>query len=234
MASSGSADCRLLLVNPNSTSSMTENLAHLYSGLPNISLEFIDGSDVPGCPPAIENQTHSVQSAALLLPKILGRIAESPVDGILICCFSDHPLVPILRENTDVPIMGIFQASLQAAAMMERKFGIVTTAMAWQPILTSSVLALGAQRSSAGVIATGLGVLELESKPQDVVLKRIEECTTTLIESGARCIILGCAGMAPLERMLKRILPREIAIIDGVRYGIHFLAAMIRAARYSD
>lgn len=216
----------LLLVNPNSTKSMTTELSHLYSGIPNISLSFLDGSGVKGCPEAIENQTHSVISAALLLPLVLQHIAHSPVDGILVCCFSDHPLVPILRENVNVPVMGIFHASLQAASMLDRKFGIVTTAMAWQPILSASVQVAGAQNSSAGVIATGLGVLELESRPRDEVLRRIEECTTTLIDRGARCIILGCAGMAPLEILLRDTLPGDIKTVDGVRYGIHLLAAL--------
>ena len=216
----------LLLVNPNSTGSMTGELSRLYSAIPHASLSFLDGSNIKGCPPAIENQTHSVISAALLLPLILSHISHSPVDGILVCCFSDHPLVPILRENVNVPVMGIFHASLQAASMLDRKFGIVTTAMAWQPILTASVQAAGAYGSSAGVIATGLGVLELESRPQDEVLRRIKECTTTLIDRGASCIVLGCAGMAPLEKLLKDILPSEIKIIDGVRYGIHFLVAL--------
>jgi allantoin racemase len=226
MSSAGADDCRLLLVNPNSTSSITAELSRLYSGIPRISLSFLDGSGIPGCPPAIENQTHSVVSAALLLPLILSHIAQSPVDGILVCCFSDHPLVPILRENVDVPVMGIFHASLQAAAMLDRKFGVVTTALAWQPILTSSIVVAGAQNSSAGVISTGLGVLELESEPQDEVLERIKKCTSMLIDRGASCIILGCAGMAPLENILNNTLPREIKIIDGVRYGIHFLAAL--------
>jgi Asp/Glu/hydantoin racemase len=208
---------------------MTTELSYLYSGIPSASLSFLDGSGVNGCPPAIENQTHSVISAALLLPVVLSHIAVSPVDGILVCCFSDHPLVPILRENVHVPVMGIFHASLQAAAMLDRKFGIVTTAMAWQPILSASVEAAGAQSSSAGVIATGLGVLELESRPRDEVLKRIEECTSTLIDRSANCIILGCAGMAPLEKLLRDILPSEIKIIDGVRYGIHFLVALASA-----
>lgn len=132
----------------------------------------------------------------------------------------------ILRENVDIPVMGIFHASIQAAAMLDRKFGIVTTAKAWQPILTSSVLVAGAQNASAGVISTGLGVLELESKPRDEVLTRIQESTSLLIDRGAKCIILGCAGMAPLEKLLKDILPSDIKIIDGVRCGIHFLAAL--------
>ena len=212
---------------------MTTELSHLYSEIPNIYLEFIDGSGIPDCPSAIENQTHSVISAAVLLPRILASISESSriVDGILVCCFSDHPLVHILRENCDIPVMGIFHASLDAAAMMNRNFGIVTTAMAWQPILTASVVVAGRQGLSAGVKATGLGVLELETLPRNLVLRRIEEATSPLLDSGARCIILGCAGMAPLEKMLAKVLPQGIEIIDGVRYGIHLLAAIVRARK---
>lgn len=222
-------NCHLLLVNPNSTSAMTTDLRRLYSETPYATLSFVDGSDISGCPAAIENQTDSVISAALMLPVILEAVAKTRLDGILICCFSDHPLVQVLRENVHIPVMGIFQASLHAATMLDRKFGIVTTAMAWQPILTTSVRVAGALDSSAGVISTGLGVLELESRPRDEVLRRIEECTSRLIDHGARCIILGCAGMAPLEKLLRDILPSEIKIIDGVRYGIQFLAALALA-----
>lgn len=219
----------ILVVNPNSTKSMTSDLSRLYSGTTDATLVFLDGSGIRDCPAAIENQTHSVISAALLLPRVLSHIADSPVDGVLVCCFSDHPLVAILREQVDIPVMGIFHASIQAASMLDRKFGIVTTAAAWEPILSASVLAAAAQVSCTGVIATGLGVLELESRPRDEVLKNIEECAFTLVDRGARCIILGCAGMAPLEKMLRDILPRKIMIIDGVRYGIHFLVALASA-----
>jgi Asp/Glu/hydantoin racemase len=221
----------LLLVNPNGTNEMTTTLWRLYCETPYATLSIVDGSDVPGCPAAIEDHTSSVISAGLMLPVVLKTVAlhaqaKADIDGILICCFSDHPLVQVLRENVNIPVMGIFHASLHAVSMLDRKFGIVTTAMAWQPILTTSVRIAGAQDSSAGVISTGLGVLELESRPRDEVLARIEECTTMLIDRGARCIILGCAGMAPLEKLLRDTLPSEIKIIDGVRYGIQFLVAL--------
>ena len=223
----------LLIVNPTATANLTEGLKCMKLSS-SVRADYLDGSGLELCPPCIENTTDSINSAAALLPRVKEWLQNADrTDGILVCCFSDHPLVHSLRENVEIPVMGIFHASLQAAWMVDHKFGIVTTVKAWEPILEASVTAAGMQDRSIGVVATGLGVLELESKPRDEVEQRIKECALPLIAKGAKCIILGCAGMVPLEKVLREVLPTNVELIDGVRFGVYLLEGLSKARRFT-
>ncbi|KAH0420305.1 hydantoin racemase [Colletotrichum camelliae] len=217
---------RLLCIIPISTTGMTDDLTRLYPSRPDVEITFIDGRDLAECPPCIENHEQALQSTKAVLPRAIDYINSNPVDAVLVCCFSDHPLVYALQEIFTIPVTGIFQAALQDGTEDGGRFGIVTTAQAWEPILTKSVDDLGFESKSAGVLATGLGVLELESLERGVVVERIASFARRLIDNGATSIILGCAGMAALESDIQKALPPDVATIDGVRSGIDILARL--------
>jgi Asp/Glu/hydantoin racemase len=63
--------------------------------------------------------------------------------------------------------------------------------------------AMGLSHFYAGSEATGLGVLELETKPREEVLGRMGDASRRLVgEKGADCVLLGCAGMTDMVRSL--------------------------------
>ncbi|GKT50609.1 uncharacterized protein ColSpa_10790 [Colletotrichum spaethianum] len=224
MASQGPPMIRLLCIIPISTTAMTEDLSRIYKSTPSLQITFIDGHGLVGCPPCIENHAQALESTRALLPRAIDYIHSHTVEGVLVCCFSDHPLVYALRELVTIPIMGMFQAALQEATQCDGKFGIVTTARAWEKPLTDSVVNLGFRKYSAGVMATGLSPLELESLDREVVIDRITTFSKPLIDSGARSIILGCAGMTALEGDILATFPPGIRTVDGVRAGINILS----------
>ncbi|TEA18471.1 Uncharacterized protein C8034_v009494 [Colletotrichum sidae] len=218
---------RILCIIPISTTHMTDDLARLYPSTPGLDVTFVDGRGLPGCPPCIENDVQAVESTAAVLPRAVEYIDSHDVDGVLVCCFSNHPLVHALREVCSLPVTGIVQAALHDAVRDgASSFGIVTTAHAWEEVLAASVGDLGYGGSSAGVAATGLGVLELESLDRRVVVERILVCTRRLVDNGATGVILGCAGMAALEQDIRQRLPPGTRTIDGVRSGIDMLAGL--------
>ncbi|GJC90134.1 uncharacterized protein ColLi_12972 [Colletotrichum liriopes] len=217
---------RLLCIVPISTTGMTEDLGRIYRSTRGLEITFIDGRDLVGCPPCIENQAQALESTRAMLPRAIDYINSHTLDGVLVCCFSDHPLVYALRELATIPVTGIFQAALQEASQGGGKFGIVTTARAWETLLTDSVGNLGFREYSAGVAATGLGPLELKSLDREVVVDRIAMFSKSLIDSGARSIILGCAGMTALEASILAALPQGMKTVDGVRAGINILSQL--------
>ncbi|KAK2042143.1 Asp/Glu/Hydantoin racemase [Colletotrichum somersetense] len=217
---------RLLCIVPISTTGMTEDLGRIYKSSPGLDIYFIDGRGLLGCPPCIENQSHALASTRAVLPRAVNYISSHTLDGILICCFSDHPLVYALRELVTIPVTGIFQAALQEATQHGGKFGIVTTARAWEKPLAHSVSELGFCENSAGVAATGLGPLELESLDREVVIDRIILSSKPLVDNGAQSIILGCAGMTALEADILTALPPGTRTVDGVRAGINILSRL--------
>ena len=62
----------------------------------------------------------------------------------------------------------------------------------------------------------------------------MKAATKTLVGRGARCIILGCAGMSGMERWVKgaaRDCGSEVRVIDGAIAGVQILAGMARSSR---
>jgi Asp/Glu/hydantoin racemase len=219
---------KLLCIIPISTTGITRSLRAIYPSTSQVQLEFIDGSGLESCPPCIENHEQAVLSSVATLPRVIELLATHQFDGILVCCFSDHPLVYALRQRTSTPVTSIFQAALEMAVSpretVNERFGIVTTTAAWEPVLQKSVQELGYGAHCVGVRATQLGVLKLESLPECHVVETFRQSTQELLDAGATSIILGCAGMANLQSTIQAVLPPQVCVIDGVEAGIVILA----------
>ena len=65
------------------------------------------------------------------LAPLIQQNALAAHDGFLVACYSAHPLVESLRENTSRPVVGIFQASIFWALSLGGRFGIITTTRRW-------------------------------------------------------------------------------------------------------
>jgi len=234
----------VLVVNPNSSQAITDCVKSSLQEQ-EILIEFMTGP--ASSPAAINNEDEAQQSAEACLPVILERMNQpDPPSAILVACYSDHPLVPRLRKEVALPsgfhVLGIFEASINAALESIKpgeKFGVVTTGKDWEPVLTEGVLQYlneGAEDaepdSFAGVIGTGLGVLDLHGGDTGNVQTLIAQAAKELAGKGARAVCLGCAGMSGLERTIEDAVNEEgskkkIVVIDGVQHGIKQLVALI-------
>ncbi|KAF1815755.1 hypothetical protein P152DRAFT_505559 [Eremomyces bilateralis CBS 781.70] len=235
----------ILIINPNSTQSMTDGLKPLVDSLHfhNTTYTYFTA---PSGPPSINSATDTTASAQHCLPSLLHLLPHH--DGFLIACYSAHPLVALLQAHETVRagkkmVTGIFEASvatsLQCLAPGER-FGIVSTGQAWEAMLSEAVRDfLGAETSArfAGVETTGLTAVELHDVGAEVVGERMREAVGRLVrrgEIGAVC--LGCAGMAGMNEMVRGALVGELGgekggrvkIVDGVQAGVAWLEGAIR------
>jgi Asp/Glu/hydantoin racemase len=239
---SSSDPIKILVINPNSSSSITKSLESILEPFKpaGVHLEYMTGPSE--CPPSINDAPTSIQSAHHVFLSLQARFAQSiSVDAILICCFSDHPLVAMIRyEFKGVQCIHIMEASINAALLTSSKpFAILTTGIDMVNDINRGVLAYlgGVGTRYAGCFATGLGVLELgDSSCQDKVQSVIREKVQSISQSNdVGAIILGCAGMAGKEAFIKECLyeslgSNNIAIIDGAKAGIHLLAALRRCS----
>ncbi|KAI0645126.1 Asp/Glu/hydantoin racemase [Trametes meyenii] len=230
----------ILIINPNSSQTMTAALKPILADLlyPGLSLQYHTGpADL--APPSVNDTTTSVLSAShtfeTLLPVLSsgdGRRGEH--DAYLVACFSDHPLVGMLREYTSKPVLGIFEASVMQALALGKPFGIVTTGQYWEAALTAGVQrifgSVNMGGAFVGVQSTGLTARELHETEGNIVAERIGEATSRAVASGARTIIMGCAGMSGMEEAVR--VGRngtDIRIIDAVRSGVTVLEGLVRA-----
>ena len=246
---------KILVVNPNSSTSITDRLSKSIEPPPGVQLTWWTAPSE--APPSIDDEETSDSSTSVCLPRILelckpaasaGALAgsvERLFDGILIACYSDHPLIALLRTHLEDPpihVLGILEASVAHALLLPQqpplnKFGIITTGQTWEPVLESavkSVLGVTESERFAGVRSTGVGVLGFHGPGEsDEVDPGVEKAVQELVKNGAGVIILGCAGMNGLEASVKRAASRvgsgrAVLVVDGVRGGIQLLAGLIR------
>lgn len=200
--------------------------------------------------PSINNE----EDAEVSCRHVLSDLSKNPailhgVEAVLVCCYSQHPLVPSLRlmfaqiRRSHIIVAGIFEASvatcLQSIGISEG-FGIVSTGEQWQGILNEAVAGiLGSYDSSryAGTETTALNAVELHTTSKDEVDRRMKDATKRLLSRKARAICLGCAGMAGMDRTVREACieilgeedGRKIMIVDGVVSGVNYLQGVVRS-----
>ncbi|KAI0821286.1 Asp/Glu/hydantoin racemase [Irpex lacteus] len=246
----------ILVVNPNSSLSMTTALEPLLADLEHDGLGLTFYTAPPTAPPSINDAATSAQSTSETLPDLLRYLETStkensapqsqknPFSAYLISCYSDHPLTSALREKVNAPVLNIFQASILQARLLARPFGIVTTGSYWVPVFQKATadFLLGNDGKSdetverikdlVGVRSTGLTAVELHSTPQEEVHRRIADATADLVDNGAEVILMGCAGMSGMEKAVlegAKSRGKEVAVVDGVRAGVVLLEGLVRA-----
>ncbi len=215
---------RLLLINPNTTASMTRTIvdvARAYAP-PDVSIDALQPAHGPA---SIEGQLDEVVSAYWTLQVVL-PVAHR-YDGLIVACYSAHPVIGALREALAQPVMGIMEASILHALPLGDRFSIVTTSARWVPLLHEGVRVLGVEDRCASVRSTGMAVLELESLPEAEVRERLRaEACAAVEQDGAEVICLGCAGMAGLDEAIHQA--TGAPVVDGVRAAMLLVWGLVR------
>lgn len=179
-------------------------------------------------------------------------------DAVLVACYSVHPLVTELRKICEeVIVLGIFESTILTVLSLlppytlpgipQQTWGIVTTGKFWEAHLRDGVCKfLGQPADSndarfAGVYSTGVDAGDLHgSMSHNYIQERLKGATKRLLSSSnVKCVVMGCAGMAGLERIIRETALQEygeeagskICIIDGAKAGIGLLEQAVKAKR---
>jgi len=210
---------RLLLVNPNTSSAMTEGIAVAARAVAHPGTVIVAVQPRFG-PRSIEGHFDEAIAAAGVAEQV--RLA-TPHDAVVIACFGD-PGLDAAREVTSAPVLGIAEAAFHAAAMLATGFSVVTTMSRTCVIAERLVHRYGFSQQCRGIHGTDIPVLDLECcSPQ--TLARIEQAAREALaadRSGA--IVLGCAGMATLCGQLQQRL--GVPVIDGVAVAVKFAESL--------
>ncbi len=212
----------LLVVNPNSTASMTEAIDRAAKRVARPGTRILTVGSASG-PPSIQGY----YDGALCLSGMLEQIeCHGYVDGIVISCFDDTGLDAV-RCMVDAPVLGIGQSACYAARMISNKFTVITTLSRSVPVLESNLLRYGITSQCARVRATDIPVLELENMSSAAM-----ETMRRVIEAGIRedqsdAVVLGCAGMADLTLRLSNEF--GLPVIDGLSCAVAMAEALVTA-----
>ena len=211
---------RVLLVNPNTTTTMTETMAAAVRPVlaPDSQLEALTAEYGPE---SIEGYYDEVFAIPPMLELLRARAGS--YDGVVVACFDDTG-VDAARSVTSVPVIGICQAAMHAAATLANSFSVITTLGRSVPALEHLAVKYGFERACRSVRASEVPVLELEEMRDDAVGCIRAEIRAALETDGAEAIVLGCAGMTTLmSRLAKEF---GVPVIDGVGVAVRWVDAL--------
>jgi len=227
------ATMKLLLINPNSSASMTEGIAAAARAVTAPSTEIVAATPSFG-PASIEGHYDEAIGAVGVLEQL--RVHRSQrLDGVVIACFGD-PGLDAAREATDAPVIGTAEAAFHVASMLATGFSVVTTMQRTCVIAEHLLHKYGFERRCRGVHGTDISVLDLEHAG-DEALARIEAAAReALVCDRSGAIVLGCAGMAGLTATLQQRL--GVPVIDGVSAAVKLLEGLaglgLRTSKQGD
>ena len=210
---------KILCINPNGSPEVTKGIETIYKdyALPEteIVVKYIEEA-----PPGIE----SYQDASLSLKYLLEKFKEweNQYDGFIIACHSDIG-VDLLRELTDKPVMGIGEASMLLALPLGHKFSILSLKRKKIPQKEDLVRKYGLENRCASIRITGLGVIATNEEKRE---KLIQEGEKAVKEDRAEVLILGCAGMAGMDKEIEKAI--GVPVIDGVVSALLIMESLIR------
>ena len=212
------------VVNPNTTSSMTDKIGKAAKAAARADVEFIVSHAEMG-PVSIEGY----YDEAFAVPGMLARIAETEAKGVaghVIACFDDTGL-DAARCIAKAPVIGIGEAAFHAATLVAGKFSVITTLGRSVPAIEHNLARYGLASRCAKVRAAEVPVLALEDPQSDAFKKISAEIVVALHQDGCEAIVLGCAGMADLARDLST--KHGVPIIDGVAVSVGFIQMLHQA-----
>ncbi|MEJ8651113.1 aspartate/glutamate racemase family protein [Streptomyces sp. MS1.AVA.3] len=211
---------RILVMNPNTTASMTASIRATATAAAAPGTEIIATEPLWG-PESIEGHFEGYLSAAAVLDRL--ATLERDFDALVMAGFGE-PGREGAQELLDVPVLDITESAAQMAMMLGHAYGIVTTLDRAVPQIQDRLLTAGLLQRCAAVRGTGLGVLELERDVERTV-EVIIETAREAVRAGAEVICLGCGGMAGLQEKVAAAL--GVPVVDGVAAAVKFAEAVV-------
>ncbi|MVA20518.1 aspartate/glutamate racemase family protein [Agrobacterium vitis] len=205
---------RILLINPNTTASMTATAADAARRVAHAGTEILPRTSQMG-PVSIEGY----YDEALAVPGLLMELADGEKQGAdvaIIACFDDTGL-DAARALAGIPVIGICEAAIATVSFIARKFSVVTTMERSRLPIEHLVRRYGAS-DRCKVRAADIPVLSLEDPSSNARERLRAEIARALAQDGAEAIILGCAGMADLTEALSEEF--GVPVIDGVACAV--------------
>ena len=211
---------RLLIVNPNTTVSMTEKIGAAARAVASPGTEIVAVSPKSG-PPSIEGYFDEV----FAIPGLIAEMqAAGEVDATIIACFDDTGL-DAARSYSPAPVIGIGEAAFHMASLIAGKFSTVTTLARSVPAIEHNLVRYGLMSRCARVRASDVAVLDLEIPGSPARARISREIDKAIDEDHAEAVVLGCAGMADLAADLSR--EHGLPVIDGVAAAVKLAESLV-------
>lgn len=213
----------LLLINPNTTTAITETLAALVRATSPANVNVHAVTAAFGAPYIADEAGYAVAGHATLQAwRQSSAERATPFDGVIVGCFGDPGLFA-LREAASCPVTGLAEAALmEAVRVMDARHqhtgrarcAIVTGGAAWGPMLRKLLPALNGGERVAAIETVALSGAQLRADPLAAHALLTEACRKVRVEHDVEAIILGGAGLGGLAAVLQDQV--DVPLIDSV------------------
>lgn len=153
-----------------------------------------------------------------------GGQVDGPVDGVVVAAFGD-PGMPALKELVDVPVIGITEAALCAAALQGHRFSIIAISDRIQAWYLDCVERFGFGGRLASIRSINQSLNSIGSVQADFKETLLALSQRAVDEDGADVVILAGAPLAGLARELEGRIP--VPVVDGISAGIRMTEAVV-------
>lgn len=212
---------RILVINPNTTQSMTDSIAASARKFASPGTEIVALTPAYGAD-GIDCNFESFISAVAVLDTV--ATYNGDYDAIVMAGFGEHGREGV-QEITTVPVIDICEASAHAAMMVGRAYSVVTTLDRSIASIEDRLLLAGLSDRCASVRSTGMSTLELDEDPQRALAAIVEQARQAVEKDRAEVICLGCGGMAGLDEAIADQL--GVPVVDGVAAGVRFAESLV-------
>ncbi len=206
---------KILVINPNSSESMTESIRQTVAAHRSGEFAF-EVIRTPNSPNVLESFADYTLAGREVLAKV-NTIPAGMYHGLLLACFGD-PCLEALKEVSAAPVIGIAEASMAMALLLGSKFSILAAVDKATAMMDQLVLKYGLRDRLASVESLGLSI-EAFMNDADLLKEKVIAAGSRAMERGCEVLIYGCAGMTMLSaRELSTLL--GITVLDPVVCGM--------------
>ncbi len=187
----------------------------------------IDIIDNPTGPASIECAYDEFQASLGTIDAAV-QAEKDGYDGVIIGCAGDVALDGV-REMVNIPAMGPAQASYMAAAMLGRKFSVITPLSTLIGPLEELAEKYGLKDKLASVRATDITVLDINRDPDAAMRRTTEEAIKASDEDGADAVVLGCMSMAFAQADKEITEKIGIPCVNPLPVSVYFLESLVKS-----
>lgn len=211
----------ILLINPNTSETSTAMMVEIAKAVAPASFAITGATAAHGA--AMITDEAEMQCAAAELPRTWLRSGADHA-GVIVSAFGD-PGIDTLRGLTPLPVVGICEASIRAAAAGGRRFGIATVTPGLADLIAHCVERLDLGHCYSGIRLTPGSPTALAADPaalKDALAAAIGECIRL---DRAETVIIGGGPLARAAAELQQCF--EVPLIEPIPAAVHAMEQMV-------
>ena len=199
---------RILLINPNNSTSLTALLSNAARRVASESTVLDEVTATRGVP-YISTRSEALLAGVELL-EILARRRQD-YDAAIVAAFGD-PGLGAARELFDLPVVGLAEAGMLTACMLGKRFAIVTFSTALGPWYRECLEWHGLKDRSAGIFTLDEPFDDIATVQGDKTEMLVRLSNRAITEGEADVIVLAGAPLAGLATKVRDRLP--VPVVD--------------------